>query len=631
MPATSDSALALASQLRALSDEELASLITARELRDTGIKDFFDLAEALLDPTSIQLALARLDRPTLATLAVLSELGPATALEVAARIAELGGSGGRNKSSRAAATTATAETTAEHLAIAVRAALATDTGGLLAVPPTVTAQLDPHAELGLPTLEELVTAPAPTALAPVSSTDARFTDHAAAEIAFATTTSTAELLAELHHEPARELARGGVALPDSKRLANAMGVDLGQVPGLLDIAARAGLIALDGAQWLPTATSSDWLVDSSGERWALLAAAWVDRLPSDIRNILRHSAHGIWGERLDDVAHWLFPAGGDWMRGRVAVFTRDAELLGITAHQTPSTPGIALLSAGPDAAAPAMAALFPPEVHRVYLQHDLSVVAPGPLAPPIDARLRTLADVESRALASSYRVSAASLQRAMALGETESSLREFLSAVSLSGIPQPLDYLLTEASARHGLIRVGEIAETGHGYVRSSDYTLLRALLVDHTVGALGLVRDGAQLVSRFDRDVTFWTLSDARYPVAAENADGSVVVVPRQRPSAGRGILAPDRTVTLIDKLRLGSSADPDVTGKAWLSRQIDVAIRAKLVLTVTVLLPDGSTADYQLEPASIAGGRLRARDRKADIERTLPLASITAVAPAL
>jgi hypothetical protein len=618
MPATSDSALALASQLRSLSDAELASLLATREVRETGIKDFFDLAEALLDPQSIHVALAKLDRPTLTALAALAELGAATPVNVAARLRELGGA-------------ATDEATvAEQLAIAVRAALATELSGVFAVPASVVAQLDPRGELGLPSLTQLATELAPTALARVSSVDTKFTDHAAAEVAFATTTETAELLAELHHEPARELARGGVALPDSKRLASAMGVELGQVPGLLDIAERAGLVGLSDGQWVPTATSSDWLVDSSGERWALLAGAWVDRLPSDIRRILRHSAHAVWGERLDDVVQWLFPAGGDWMRARVAVFTRDAELLGITANHTPSTPGVALLTVGPAAAGPAMAALFPAEVDRVYLQHDLSVVAPGPLAPPIDARLRTLADVESRALASSYRVTAASLQRAMALGETEASLREFLASVSLSGIPQPLDYLLSEAAARHGLVRVGEVAETGRGFVHSTDYTLLRALLVDHAVSSLGLVRDGARLISRFDRAVTFWTLSDARYPVAAENPDGTVVVLPRQRVTAGRGALAPDRTTSLIERLRLASSADPDVTGKAWLSRQIDVAIRAKLALTVTVQLPDGSSADYQLEPASVAGGRLRARDRKADIERTLPLASITAVAPA-
>jgi hypothetical protein len=47
-------------------------------------------------------------------------------------------------------------------------------------------------------------------------------------------------------------------------------------------------------------------------------------------------------------------------------------------------------------------------------------------------------------------------------------------------------------------------------------------------------------------------------------------------------------------------------------------------------VRLPDESLAEYVLEPAALAGGRLRARDRRSDIERTLPLSSIIAVADA-
>ncbi len=40
-----------------------------------------------------------------------------------------------------------------------------------------------------------------------------------------------------------------------------------------------------------------------------------------------------------------------------------------------------------------------------------------------------------------------------------------------------------------------------------------------------------------------------------------------------------------------------------------------------------NGTQVEYYLEPAALANGRLRARDRRADIERTLPLSSITAV----
>jgi hypothetical protein len=45
---------------------------------------------------------------------------------------------------------------------------------------------------------------------------------------------------------------------------------------------------------------------------------------------------------------------------------------------------------------------------------------------------------------------------------------------------------------------------------------------------------------------------------------------------------------------------------------------------------LRGGDTADYLLAPASVATGRVGARDRKADIERTLPLSAIAAVSPA-
>lgn len=585
MPASSDTALALAGQLRSLSDGQLAELLRDREVRGPGIRDFFDLADALLDPDSIQLALGRLDRPTLASLAA----------------------GGTP-------------------AAAVRLALASET----AVHAPVAERLAAWPQLGLPGRDALASDPPPAALAPVSRTDARFTDTVAAERAFATTGSVAELLAALQHESARELARGGVALPDTKRLATSMGVELDAVGGLVEIAARAGLVALDTGRWLPTDPSAAWLVDSSDQRWALLAAAWLGRLPTDIRTILGQRARAAWGERLDEFVAWLFPAGGEWMHERVHVYTRDAELLGITAQLVPSTPGAVLLTDGPAPAAVAMALLFPAEVDKVYLQHDLSIVSPGPLAPRLDARLRSMANVEARAIASSYRVSTSSLSRAMAAGETQATIREFLAGISLTGIPQPLDYLITEASARYGLVRVGSTTD-GRSYVRSTDAALLRTLLVDHSLAALGLTPAAGRLESRFDRELVFWSITEARYPAAAEDATGTVVTLDRRRAGRSGGPASPDHALALIEKLRLGGIPDATQTGKAWLSRQLDVAIRGKLAVTVTVQLPDGTAIDYQLEPASVGGGRLRARDRKADIERTLPLSSITGVGPAL
>jgi hypothetical protein len=628
MPAGNDSAVALAAQLRALPDDQLAELLEAREIHEPGIRDFFDLVEALLDPTSIQHALGRLERPALAVLAVLSESGTAREADAAARLEALG---------------ADTHALPEHLVAALRLALVTQTDGLYAVPASVRAQLSAWSGIPLPNLNELATG-SPPSLVRTKTADMGSTDHLAAERAFGATMAILELVTELQHESARQLVRGGMSQPDEKRLASAMGVHLDRVEHIIEIAARAGLVVLENGRWMPTSTTTEWLVDSWGERWSLLAAAWLGRLPEDIRRILHASAHATWGPELSSYIDWLFPAGGEWMLDRISIYTRDAEMLGIAAHHIPSTPGAALLAHGPGPAAQAMAALFPPEVEQVYLQHDLSVVSPGPLAPRLDSRLRAMADVEGRALASTYRISTASLNRAMAGGETEASIREFLSEISLTGIPQPLGYLLSEATARYGLLRVGSIEDGPlRSYVRSTDATLLRTLLVDHGLAALGFARwggpdlgpdapisEGNHLASGVDLEAVFWALNDARYPVAAENAAGEVVSVQRRQTVRASNAPAKDPALTLIEKLRLGSSADPEVTGKAWLSRQIDLAIKSKAALTVTVQMPDGTAIDYQLEPASVGGGRLRARDRRADIERTLPMSSITAVSAA-
>lgn len=70
VPASSSSTLSLAGRLRSLGDAELTELLTVREFRDASLHDFFDLADALLDPASVQKALVRLDRQTLAAIGV---------------------------------------------------------------------------------------------------------------------------------------------------------------------------------------------------------------------------------------------------------------------------------------------------------------------------------------------------------------------------------------------------------------------------------------------------------------------------------------------------------------------------------------------------------------------------------
>jgi hypothetical protein len=615
--------LTLATRLRAMDDAELRQVIDERALPATGIRDFFDLAEALLTEESVQRALSRLQRRTLTALAVAGELGTPALGELAERLGELGGS---------PVSTTDVAVCVEKLH---QLLLVTLDGDRVKTFDAVTERLRAWPTEGLPGWSELAGSSLPSAFASVSAADTRFIDRLAAERAFAAVSSIAELVTEVSREPARELSRGGLGLPDTKRLAQAMSVESDAVAPLVSIAERAGLVARERGHWLETQAGERWLQEGTPERWAVLASAWQAALSADVRSILSSQPGTSWGDGLRAYAAWLYPAGGSWMEQRVSDFARDAELVGITAHQTVSTAGAAVLAGTIDAAVATMATSLPAEVGQVYLQHDLSIVSPGPLSPSIDARLRKVADIESRELASSYRVSNASVNRALAAGENAHSILEFLRGISLTGVPQPLEYLIVESAARYGRVRVGPLRPAAgqtapaQSYVRSDDPAMLGTIAVDQALTPLALVRSGDGLTSRHPADVVFWALSDAKYPVAAEDDSGEILHLRRHQLARPVTAEPADPAATLIEKLRASDGGESEA-GHAWLARQLDVAIRTKQTLVVSIAMPGGVVVDYLLEPASVGGGRFRARDRRADIERTLPLSSVVSIAPA-
>ncbi|MET0853847.1 MAG: helicase-associated domain-containing protein, partial [Microterricola sp.] len=607
-------------------------------------RDYFDLAEALLAPDSVRAALATLDRTRLAVLAVAGDLVAETdaapdIAAITARISDLG-----HESIDVALVRARVERLDELLLGTLSDGVGSGNGDSTGSDARF-APFEAVAELmrtwpadGLPSSAELA-APSPHAGEddePAAAADAAgprdAVNRLAAERAFGTTSVVAELVTSLIGDPARELARGGLSLPDAKRLAHDAAIAFEEVPRYLGLAERAGLVEREGALWQHSEAAEGWLLGGTPQRWRTLAEAWHLGLAPDVRVLLAARAERPWGQFLTRDVRWIFPAAGDSLQQRIDDRTAEAELLGITAGGVPSAAGSALLEHGAEAAEAAVSELLPPEVSTVYLQHDLTAVAPGPLTPPIDARLRTMADVESREFASSYRITAASVNRALGAGESAEDILAFLSSISLSGVPQPLHYLVTESAARYGRLRVGPATDDGHfqGAIHSDDAALIHTVAVDHALSQLGLQQSGPnRLLSRFTPDVLFWALSDARYPVAAHDADGELVHLARRRVAHAEATPAVDPLPALVATLR-DSDADTEPTGQAWLARQIDLAIRSKHTLLVSVRMPGGEISDYLLEPASVANGRLRARDRRADIERTLPLSSIASVTTA-
>ncbi|WP_311259646.1 helicase-associated domain-containing protein [Microbacterium sp. WCS2018Hpa-9] len=556
----------LAEWLSAASDEQLTTLFSARRVRaDAGWQDFFDAAEALLDPASITRVLPLLTHAEAVTLL-------------------------------AAATAPATEHAAQRATLESLALLRPDGAPF---PPVGTAIAD---------------RPEPTPLslsAPTPATDAE-TAHAA-ERAFTTVSALADLLLLAREKPFALLAGGNVSAGEKRQLSDS-GVTPESIDALIAIAIDSGLVAPDARRLRTTPRTEEWLRSPVADRWSVLVEGFRDALPRGVR-----TSDGGWLPTTTWAqAHPWDPAWSD----RSTALLERARLLGLIADGGSEPAWAASIRRGESVDAAALVALLPNEVDRIFLQNDLSAISPGPLAPGLDVRLRTIAARESAAQASTYRFTPESIAHALVAGETEQSILEFLESLSLTGIPQPLRYLVTQTAQRHGLVRVSIDPETGRTRIESSDQHLIEAMAVDQGLRPLALTKHVDSLTTRVGRDTVYWALTDARYPATLVDEDGRAIARERNPISEAMPEPAPDYS-SLIAAMRSHQGPDADA---AWLDRELEAAVRAKAVLRVSVGMPDGSTRELILEATGLGGGRLRGRDRAADVERTLPVSSIRA-----
>lgn len=546
----------LADRLASASDAQLERMLRERGVRpDVGWADFFDAAEALLEPASIERALARL---TVAEARALRSAAPDDAVDIGDAGLGLLDAQGR-------------------------------------VLPPVRAIVETQARI--PDAEDARRPPASAA-----------ESAQAAERAFATIGGLAELLLAARTAPLGLVATGALSATEKRRL-----LDDGDLDALRDLAEFAGLARRVDRELRLTSDAEAWLNASFADRWVLVASRFRDSLPPGIRS----AAAGDWARIHPWDAHW--PARAEQLRGlawRIGLLAGDGAGSGWTAPEWAAP----LHSAEPFDSS-ALQALLPSEVDRIFLQNDLTAIAPGPLRPALGNRLRTMTEHDP-AQASSYRFTAESVSRALVEGDTADGILTFLREISLTGVPQPLEYLVGQMTSRHGLVRVRPDADGGTA-VTSADVHLLEAMEIDRNLRPLGLIREGDRLVSRVGAEAVAWALTDARYPATLVDGDGRSVAAGRPR-LAGPGTPADGVHAALIARLRAHQGPDADA---AWLDRELEAAVRAKAVVLVEVAMPDGSRRELMLEAAGLGGGRLRGRDRAADVERTLPVRSIVSV----
>lgn len=528
----------------------------------------------------------------------------------------------------------------------------------------------------------------PTELTPpdvaVSSAKVADVDAVAAGAAIDLLRETELLIEALSATPVPELRSGGLGVREVKRLTKITGIDDHRLGLILEVAVAAGLLAAGmpdpdpgdgtGPFWAPTVAADRFIESPAAVRWHLLASTWLD-LPgrpgligqrgpdgkpyAALSDSLYSTAAPLDRRLLLGVLADLRPGAGVdaasasramiWRRPRWAVrlqpeqiggLLTEAHALGVLGRGAIATPARLLLTGGStDEVVAAMAKVLPSPIDHFLLQADLTVVVPGPLERDLAEQLTAVAAVESAGAAMVYRVSEASIRRALDTGKTASELHAFFERHSRTPVPQGLTYLIDDVARRHGQLRVGMAA----AFVRCEDAALLAQAVAAPATEAVELrLLAPTVAVSQAPIADVLGALRTAGFAPAAEDAAGTIVDI-RARgarvPAAGRRRVfrpAPRPTeqtlraiVAVLRKVAAAPAGnmrlDPGVA-----ITQLQEAAQRQTSVVIGYVDPAGVATQRVVAPVNVRGGQLTAYDPASGRVREFAIHRVTSVVAA-
>ena len=397
--------------------------------------------------------------------------------------------------------------------------------------------------------------------------------------------------------------RAGIRSQDAKEIALKLKVTPKEVQQRFQLAMRAGLVAEQHERWVATESGLAWLELDRQQAWLTLAAPlWrVPSLkikPGDLISQLRLEYPLLDLGSLELLEYGAFLGLMD-----------GAEVL----------PPLA--NADLSAAAKAVIKELPKAEERLIVQGDLSIICPGPLSPSLHRQLDSFAESEDLGLAARFRISSLTLSHALEIGMELTEIEKFLKKLSGKELPQPVQYLFEEVKRRFGQLKV-LLGEAGT-IVESADTILITQIANESKLSGLMLkpIAEG-QLASRLDAEMIYFNLRDAGYQ--AVMFAGGKVVSPRFRNFQAAPVEQGNPLLELCEKLLSGTNVEMQEND---ILRQLQFALKNKLLVKLRVELQDGSEQEFELAPLGISANRLRGKDTEKEAERTLPISRIRGV----
>nr|WP_090342693.1 helicase-associated domain-containing protein [Mycolicibacterium malmesburyense]CRL73264.1 DNA-binding protein [Mycolicibacterium malmesburyense] len=519
----------------------------------------------------------------------------------------------------------------------------------------------------------------------VSTTTAADADAVAAGAALDLLREVEVLLETLGATPVPELRSGGLGVRDVKRLTKATGIDDRRLGLILEVTAAAGLISAgmpepepeagDGPHWAPTVAADRFVESPTAAKWHLLATTWLElpgrpslighrgpdgkpyaalsdslfstAAPLDRRLLLEVLAGlppgaGVDAPEASRAMIWRRPRWGVRLQpGPVGDLLTEAHALGLVGRGALATPARTLLTdAAPDDAVKAMDKVLPAPIDHFLLQADLTVVVPGPLQRDLAEQLAAVASVESAGAAMVYRISEASIRRALDTGRTAGELHAFFARHSKTPVPQGLTYLIDDVARRHGQLRVGMAAS----FVRCEDAALLAQAVGAPATEPLEMrLLAPTVAVSQAPISDVLAALRQAGFAPAAEDSTGTIVDI---RARGARVPAPPGRRRTyrtaptptsqtlgaIVAVLRKVASAptgglrlDPAVA-----ISQLQEAAHTQASVVIGYVDPAGVATQRVVAPINVRGGQLTAYDPASGRVRDFAIHRITSVVSA-
>lgn len=482
------------------------------------------------------------------------------------------------------------------------------------------------------------------------------------------TRAAARLLSVVDEGNTRALRSGGVYQRDAAELARRLHADLPTTALLVETAAAAGLIAADeeAGTWRLTRVVDTWRALPEARQWTALVLAWRDHAvaealialpggqrqiasdalvapgPAQVRQLALRAAAAapagrvVDGQRLSEAMAWYQPRldGAD-LPEAVRELLGQMEYLGILGRSALGRAGRRLARADAEPEDIAAAVVWPALVDRVVLQADLTATALGPLTPEAQSRLERLADLESAGAGAVYRISAATLQRALDAGMATAEVLAELADLSATGMPATLETLVCDVGRRHGTIRVAAAASV----ITSDDDAVLSAALADRSLQHLRLHRVAAGVaISALSPDEVATALRKAGLPALSPSG---VAPRPRRLP-APRPVRtdAPSEEdfAVAVRGLRAGEAARRSLIGPSTLASpgphdlvaMLQEAIREESTVWVDFADPTGTRRLRAVQPLTLRAGVLSAFDTRDRRVAAFPLSRIAGIAVA-